>query len=177
MVFEVLELRIFFCSSLKFLLKGLMTYERILPYCPELTSPQPHLIKYLLSQGYSKDLVNHVLNLQKPRKDSTTVATRCQPLEQQLVLLLVDAMQLAEENPACEALPHLFRNIASDLIYFVLFQFVSFPHVISELADHIERTRLRAGRDKLMWVLLQFISGSIAKNPTGDFLPVLRLYW
>ena len=56
-------------------------------------------------------------------------------------------------------------------------QFVSFPHVISELADHVETRRLKVGRDKLMWVLLQFISGSIAKNPTGDFLPVLRLYW
>ena len=137
-------------ASLKFLLKGLMTYERILPYCPELTSPQPHLIKYLLSQGYSKDLVNHVLNLQKPRKDSTAVATRCQPLEQQLVLLLVDAMQLAEENPACEALPHLFRNIASDLIYFVLFQFVSFPHVINDLAEQLEKRTLNVGRDQLM---------------------------
>lgn len=31
-------------------------------------------------------------------------------------------LQLAEENPLAEALPHLFRNIASDLIYFVLFQ-------------------------------------------------------
>ena len=28
----------------------------------------------------------------------------------------------------------------------------------------------------LRWVLLQFISGSIQKNPTADFLPVLRLY-
>ena len=27
-----------------------------------------------------------------------------------------------------------------------------------------------------MWVLLQFISGSIQKNPLNDFLPVLRLY-
>ena len=27
-----------------------------------------------------------------------------------------------------------------------------------------------------MWVLLQFISGSIQKNPTADFVPVLRLY-
>ena len=78
------------------------------------------------------------------------MATRCQPLEQQLVLLLVDAMQLAEENPACEALPHLFRNIASDLIYFVLFQFVSFPHVINDLAEQLEKRTLNVGRDQLM---------------------------
>lgn len=31
------------------------------------------------------------------------------------------------------------------------------------------------GRDHLMWVLLQFLSGSIQKNQFSDFLPVLRL--
>ena len=163
-------------GSLKFLLKGVMTYERILPYCSDLTSPQPHLVKYLLSQPYSKDLVNHVLGLQKPRKEAVTPSGRCVPLEQQLVLLLLDAMQLAEDSPQSEVLPYFFRNIASDLIYFVLFQFVSFPHVITDLADQLEKRNLTAGRDKLMWVLLQFISGSIQKNPTPDFLPVLRLY-
>jgi mediator of RNA polymerase II transcription subunit 23 len=64
-------------ASLKFLLKGTNTYERILPYCRELTQPQPHLVKYLLSQPYSKDLVNHVLGLQKPRKDSAPATGRC----------------------------------------------------------------------------------------------------
>ena len=168
-------------TSLKFLLKGNVTYERILPYSRDLTAPQPGLIKHLLSQPYSKELVTHVLGLQKGRKDSGAPASgRCHPLEQQMVELLVEVMEMAEkgvEESESEILTDLFRNLASDLIFFVLFQFVSFPHVISELADHIERTRLRAGRDKLMWVLLQFISGSIAKNPTGDFLPVLRLYW
>lgn len=32
------------------------------------------------------------------------------------------------------------------------------------------------GRDHLMWVLLQFISGSIQKNALGDFLPVMKLF-
>jgi hypothetical protein len=31
------------------------------------------------------------------------------------------------------------------------------------------------GRDDLMWSLLQFISGSIAKNSTEEFVPVLGL--
>ena len=44
------------------------------------------------------------------------------------------------------------------------------------MADHIEKKQLKVGRDKLMWVLLQFISGSIQKNPTADFVPVLRLF-
>ena len=33
-------------------LLGAMTYERILPYCRDLTCPQPQLIRYLLSQPY-----------------------------------------------------------------------------------------------------------------------------
>ena len=182
-------------SSLKFFLKGTVTYERILPYSRDLTRPQPHLVRYLLAQPYSKELVTHVLGLQKQRKDLTTGSGsgRCHALEQQLVALLHEVMSMAEAGHAEEILTDLFRDIASDLIYFVLFQvcdlcttlqfndcshfqFVSFPHIISDLADIIEKRQLKAGRDKLMWVLLQFISGSIQKNPTADFVPVLRLY-
>ena len=36
-------------------------------------------------------------------------------------------MLLAKERPQAEAFPHLFRNIASDLIYFVLFQLYPAP--------------------------------------------------
>jgi mediator of RNA polymerase II transcription subunit 23 len=75
-----------------------------------------------------------------------------------------------------EILADLFRNIATDLIFFVLFQFVSFPAVINELAAALEAKRLRAGRDRLMWLLLQFVSGSIQKNPASDFMPVLALF-
>ena len=39
-------------TSLKFFLKGTVTYERILPYSRDLTCPQPHLVRYLLSQPY-----------------------------------------------------------------------------------------------------------------------------
>lgn len=35
---------------------------------------------------------------------------------------------------------------------------------------------LRKGRNQLMWVLLQFISGSIQRNPLQNFLPVLKLF-
>ena len=75
-----------------------------------------------------------------------------------------------------EILSDLFRNLATDLIFFVLFQFVSFPAVISELSAAVETRRLRAGRDRLMWLLLQFVSGSIQKNPAADFMPVLALF-
>lgn len=35
--------------------------------------------------------------------------------------------------------------------------------------------KIPGGRDHLMWSLLQFLSGTIAKNPVSDFQPVLRL--
>ena len=69
--------------------------------------------------------MNHVLGLQKPRKDSTTASGRCNPLEQQMVLLLVEVMQIAQDNIMSDILPDLFRNIATDLIFFVLFQVCS----------------------------------------------------
>ena len=110
-------------SSLKFFLKGTVTYERILPYSRDLTRPQPHLVRYLLAQPYSKELVTHVLGLQKQRKDVTPGSGRCHALEQQLVALLHEVMTMAESGiHAEEILTDMFRDIASDLIYFVLFQ-------------------------------------------------------
>ena len=35
---------------------------------------------------------------------------------------------------------------------------------------------LRKGRDKLMFLLLQFITGSIKNSATQDFVDVLQLY-
>ena len=35
---------------------------------------------------------------------------------------------------------------------------------------------MKEGRDFLMWALLQYISGSIAKNTSTDFIPVLKLF-
>ena len=42
-----------------------------------------------------------------------------------MVEITVAAMELAEESPQAENLSDVFRNIASDLIFFVLFQSVS----------------------------------------------------
>ena len=58
------------------------------------------------------------------------------------------------------------------MIFFVLYQYVTFPNIISELADGIQNENLSKGRDKLMLLLLQFISGSIQKNPPQDFVEV-----
>ena len=45
-------------STLKFLLKGTITYDKILPYSKELVEPQRNLLVYILRQLSSKELVN-----------------------------------------------------------------------------------------------------------------------
>ncbi len=57
-------------SSLKFLLKGSQTYERILPYSREMVEPQRELLRYVLCQPYAKEMVNSMLGLQKPKKEA-----------------------------------------------------------------------------------------------------------
>lgn len=47
-------------NTLKFFLRG------VLPYDPELNQPQKNLLRYVLEQPYSKDMVSVMLNLPKP---------------------------------------------------------------------------------------------------------------
>ncbi|XP_071446035.1 mediator of RNA polymerase II transcription subunit 23 isoform X2 [Hetaerina americana] len=105
---------------------------------------------------------------------------RCIALEEQLVELVVVAMERSEGEPdSGEEVSHshwLWLHLSSQLIYFVLFQFASFPNIVMALHDKLAGRDLRKGRDHLMWVLLQFISGSIQRNPLSNFLPVLKLY-
>lgn len=42
------------------------THRGILPYDPELYQPQKNLLRYVLEQPYSKDMVSAMLNLPKP---------------------------------------------------------------------------------------------------------------
>lgn len=42
------------------------THRGILPYDPELSQPQKNLLRYVLEQPYSKDMVSAMLNLPKP---------------------------------------------------------------------------------------------------------------
>ncbi|KAM9382633.1 mediator of RNA polymerase II transcription subunit 23 isoform 6-T6 [Phaethornis superciliosus] len=55
-------------------------------------------------------------------------------------------------------------------------KFASFPHMVLSLHQKLAGRGLIKGRDHLMWVLLQFISGSIQKNALADFLPVMKLF-
>ncbi|GAB6022180.1 Mediator of RNA polymerase II transcription subunit 23 [Chamberlinius hualienensis] len=157
-------------GTLKFQVKG------SLPFDQSLLQPQTSLIRYVLEQPYSRDTICIMLNLNKQNK------LRCQMLEEQLVDLVVIAMEKAEiecaENSTDENGTNLltWQHLSSQLIYFVLFQFASFPEMVTSLQQRLMEKNLRKGRDHLMWVLLQFISGSIQKNPVSDFIPVMKLY-
>ncbi|XP_022708569.1 mediator of RNA polymerase II transcription subunit 23-like isoform X1 [Varroa jacobsoni] len=142
-----------------------------LPYSPEATRSQTNLLRYVLAQPYSREMVCAMLGLNKQQKQ------RCIVLEKQLIELIVTAMRRSEVEPLnSESLCQFWQNISSQLIYFVLFQYISFPDLVIGLHTQLAASPLRKGRDQLMWVLLQFISGSIQKNSLNDFLPVLRLY-
>lgn len=159
-------------ATLRFPLRG------SLPYDKALLQPQTCLLRYVLEQPYSRDTVCTMLNLNKQHK------LRCPVLEDQLVDLVVVAMERSEnEGDAAAAAADdngtsqlLWQHLSSQLIYFVLFQFASFPHMVIALQEKLALQNLCRGRDHLMWVLLQFISGSIQKNPLSDFLPVMKLY-
>ncbi|XP_052774892.1 mediator of RNA polymerase II transcription subunit 23-like isoform X2 [Mya arenaria] len=115
-----------------------------LPYSKEIQEPQSGLLRYVLEQPYSRDMVGTMLGLNKQVKQ------RCEVLEEQLVNLVVSAMEHADsgEGGMDPTLAHLlWQHLSSQLIYFVLFQFASFPHMVVSLYEKL-----------------------------SDFLPVLKLY-
>ncbi|XP_037947513.1 mediator of RNA polymerase II transcription subunit 23-like [Teleopsis dalmanni] len=163
-------------NTLKFNFKGCLPYE------PELLEEQTQLLRYVLNQPYSKEMVSVMLNLQKQQKE------RCNALEEQLVSLIISAMEMTESSESSSASSSsapeeqisdnewVWLHLSSQLIYFVLFQFVSFMQIVLALYEKLSKMELRKGRDQLMWILLQFISGSIQKNPIANFLPMFKLF-
>ncbi|XP_059556330.1 mediator of RNA polymerase II transcription subunit 23 isoform X7 [Myotis daubentonii] len=154
-------------ATLRFPLKGLLPYDK------DLFEPQTALLRYVLEQPYSRDMVCNMLGLNKQQKQ------RCPVLEDQLVDLVVYAMERSETEEKFDdggTSQLLWQHLSSQLIFFVLFQFASFPHMVLSLHQKLAGRGLIKGRDHLMWVLLQFISGSIQKNALADFLPVMKLF-
>ncbi len=71
-------------TTLRFPLKGLLPYDK------DLFEPQTALLRYVLEQPYSRDMVCNMLGLNKQHKQ------RCPVLEDQLVDLVVYAMERSE---------------------------------------------------------------------------------
>lgn len=153
-------------ATLKFSLKG------NLPYDEELLKPQIGLLRHVLQQPYSRDMVCSMLGLQKQHKQ------RCVALEEQLVALMVLAMERSERegDAEAEATHWCWLHLSSQVIYLILFGFASFPNIVMGLHTELMGRDAHKGRDHLMWVLLQFISGSIQRNPLSNFLPIVELH-
>lgn len=129
-------------SNLKFIIKGNLPFE------PELLAEQPQLLRYVLEQTYSKETISIMLNLQKQQKQ------RCNVLEEQLVNMIIRAMEMSElaETHSSSLLNSddykfthtewVWLHLSSQLIYFVLFQFVSFLHIIQALNEKVNRKRV-----------------------------------
>ena len=66
---------------------------------------------------------------------------RCKILEEELVDLVVVAMERSEEedgNPELQvATETLWQHLSSQIIIFVLFQFASFPHMVKTLHEKV----------------------------------------
>ncbi|XP_046729572.1 mediator of RNA polymerase II transcription subunit 23 isoform X1 [Silurus meridionalis] len=160
-------------ATLRFPLRGMLPYDK------DLFEPQTGLLRYVLEQPYSRDMVCNMLGLNKQTLNIAQHKQRCPVLEEQLVDLVVYAMERSETEEQFDdggTSQLLWQHLSSQLIFFVLFQFASFPHMVLSLHQKLAGRGLIKGRDHLMWVLLQFISGSIQKNALADFLPVMKLF-
>lgn len=120
-------------TTLKFTLRG------ILPYDSELSQPQTKLLRYILEQPYSKEMICSMLSIQKQNKQ------RCVAVEEQLVWLIMSAMERSEKesldngenDDTFSSIHWLWIHISSQLIYFVLLQFASFPNIVTTLHDRV----------------------------------------
>lgn len=74
---------------------------------------------------------------------------RCSVLEDQLVDLVVIAMERSEEEDltesASETIDQLWQHLSSQVIFFVLFQFASFPHMVLVLHEKVSVLRTTLG--------------------------------
>ncbi|XP_041987313.1 mediator of RNA polymerase II transcription subunit 23 [Aricia agestis] len=153
--------------TLKFSLKG------NLPYDDELLKPQIALLRHVLEQPYSRDMLCSMLGLQKQHKQ------RCIALEDQLVELMISPMERTEQENEDEEMSSnhwCWLHLSSQVIYLILMGFADFPNIVMGLHSKLQGQDSKKGRDNLMWVLLQFISGSIQRNPLANFLPIMKLY-
>lgn len=154
-------------TTLKFSLKG------NLPYDDELLKPQIALLRHVLQQPYSRDMMCSMLGLQKQHKQ------RCIALEDQLVELMILPMEKSESDNDDDEMSSshwCWLHLSSQVIYLILIGFASFPNIVMGLHSKLIGHDMKKGRDHLMWVLLQFISGSIQRNPSSNFLPIIKLY-
>ncbi|KAL7298235.1 mediator of RNA polymerase II transcription subunit 23 [Trichogramma pretiosum] len=163
-------------NTLQFTLKG------HLPFDQELLKPQTELLRYVLEQPYSKDMVFSMLGLQN-KMISQQQNMKCVALEEQFVDLVIRTMERSENEPNSvegsedTTINHWpWLHLSSQLICYVLSQFANFPSFVMAIHEKLAGREWKKSRDHLMWVLLQFISGCIQRKPASTFYPIFKLY-
>lgn len=158
-------------ASAKFQLKGQI------PYSKELLEPQAGLLRYVLEQPYSREMIYFMLSLTSKQKP------KCAILDEVFVDVIISTMERTENeidtdiidygsNPLC----FLWKVLASHLITFVIVNSMSFSEIITRLYDKLVTRNFKKSRDHLMWMLLQFISGTVHKNSFEEFLPFFKIH-
>lgn len=159
--------------SAKFQLKGL------LPYTDKLKEPQVALVRYVLEQPYSKEMIINTLALSlKPNSQS-----RCSELIEQIAASLVHAMEKSELNLEYQHFDanqseHLFQwlHLSDNILFYIIYnQAICFNHLIDSLCEKIKTKNLKRGREHLMWAMLQYITCS-PKSSVTDFIAILKLF-
>lgn len=147
-----------------------------LPYDRSFYQSQTKLLRYILAQPYSRDMVFHVLGIQKQQKQP------CKQLESELVELIIYTMEQSNTEDNFDESDDVYptnklqwQHLASQMIYFIIFEFISFPKMVESLHQKLAQRNITKGREHLLWVLLQYVSGSIQKNPVADFIPIVKL--
>lgn len=124
-------------TTLRFLMKGNLPYEK------DFMQPQDRLLRLILEQPYSRDIVWAILGLQKQHK------IRCMTLEDRLVELVLLAMERTESemchsndiqsahDEISASTLWMWQHLSTQLIFFVLFQLASFPHIVLSIHNKV----------------------------------------
>lgn len=81
-------------------------------------------------------------------------------LEEQLVDLVVMAMERSENDDASndECLSQLlWQHLSSQVIYFVLFQFASFPHMVVSLYEKVNKRFLDRFKVTILYITIYYV--------------------
>ena len=136
------------------------------------------MVSYVLSQRYTIDTVLAIFGLS--RRPNTS--NRPHQLDHVLVSIILKVMTSEPTNARGRLL--FWHHLHYLFVHLLIYQFIKIGDVMKLLRTElskpeVDRALVRKNRDMLMWLLLQYISGAVAKdrgNQIEEFLPVIELF-
>lgn len=163
-----------------------------------LLAPQKELLYHVVAQQNSKDAVHSVLGMNRQQLQPSLL------VEEALVRLGMAAMELQERTVMAQEFQtfEVWSHFASQLVFFHYLQLINITSLLSKLRSKVSAgpiwlypssyvlcccvqlspSKLRKGRDWLMWSLLHFSSTvqSKASQPVQvfqkEFVPIINLF-